>query len=154
MRPLLALPLLLALLLIPSPSSAAEPTPPVSAERSAKNDRLAKRLATRFFVLLKTEDAEGLATFLAPAFQIQRADGSWANRRQYLRNPAKVESYRIDRVVGTRSGDTLIARYWVVTSETIDGQQFAKAPAPRLSTFQLTKRGWRLLSHANFNAPA
>jgi hypothetical protein len=153
MRPILILSLILTLLVIPSTSGASERGTAVSAERSAKNDRLAKRLATRFFVLLKTGNATGLARFLAPAFQIQRADGTWSNRRQYLRRPAAVESYRINRVVGTRSGNTLIARYWVVTAETINGQQFSKAPAPRLSTFQLTKRGWRLLSHANFNAP-
>lgn len=143
----------LAALALPASALGAPPTPSATAERTAQNDRLAQRLSARFFTLLKTENARGLDAFLSPAFQLQRADGSSANKRQYLRNPAKVESFRISRVVGTRSGDTLVARYWVVTSETIDGQVYAKAAVPRLSTFQLTKRGWRLIAHANFNAP-
>jgi hypothetical protein len=112
-----------------------------------------KRLASEFLRLLHAEDTAGLRAFLSPAFLIQRADGSWLTKAQYLEAPAKIESYTVSEVHGTRTGDTRVVRYTVQTMQTIDGQPFSADPVPRLSTFVKRRGAWRLVSHANFNAP-
>src|SRR3954453_16744625 len=94
-----------------------------------------KQLATEFLRLLHTDDTAGLRAFLAPAFLIQRADGSWLTKAQYLENPAHIESYSVTDVVGTREGSVRVVRYTVTTVQTIDGQPYSNAPVPRLSTF-------------------
>jgi hypothetical protein len=57
-------------------------------------------------------------------------------------------------VAGTREGGVRVVRYTVVTRQTIDGQLYSNDPVPRLSTFVKHKRTWRIIAHANFNAPA
>lgn len=111
-------------------------------------------LATRFFRLLQRGDVTTLGAFLAPEFQLQRADGTGATKRQYLRAPADVERFALSRFRATRAANTLVVRYWAVTSETIDGTAFSTTPAPRLSVFRLGPTGWRIVAHANFNAPS
>ncbi len=89
-----------------------------------------------------------------PAFLIQRADGSYLNRQQYLANPAKVSSLVIARVVARQRGGTLVARYEVTTSEIINGQPYLKGPLPRLSVFNWNRARWQLVAHSNFALPA
>jgi hypothetical protein len=112
-----------------------------------------KRLATEFLRLLHTDDTAGLKAFLSPALLLQRADGTWLTKPEYLANPAHIESYSISDVHGTRSGGVRVVRYTVVTRQTIDGQMFSADPVPRLSTYVKVKKTWQLIAHANFNAP-
>lgn len=160
----LSLPLLLglALVVLPAltPAASAAPAAPgerASAAQQAANKRLGQRLVTRFWRLLKTGEPGELRAFLAPAFQVQRANGTGANRNQYVASFAasiKITDYALSGFKVTRTGGLLVARYSVVTTETIDGVPYARAAAPRLSTFVRTPRGWRIASHANFNAPS
>jgi len=116
---------------------------------------LGRELATSFLTLLQEEDAAGLDALLDPAFQIQRADGSWADKAAYLANPAKVTSFEIGPdVSAVRYDNVITVRYALVVSETVNGKQFTKGEAPRLSTFVWHHGAWHLVSHANFNLPA
>lgn len=112
-----------------------------------------KRLASEFLQLLQDENTAGLKAFLSPAFLLQRHDGTWLTKAQYLEKPATVESYTVTDVHGTRTGNVRVIRYTVQTQQTIDGQQFSADPVPRLSTYVKVKRTWRIVAHANFNAP-
>ncbi|MCW2989965.1 MAG: hypothetical protein JWM73_559 [Solirubrobacterales bacterium] len=112
-----------------------------------------RKLATEFLRLLHTDDTAGLRAFLSPQLLLQRADGTWLTKKQYLANPAHIESYSVSDVHGTRSGGVRVVRYTVVTRQTIDGQLFSADPVPRLSTYVKVKRTWQLIAHANFNAP-
>lgn len=113
-----------------------------------------EKLADQFLGLLKDKDAAGLRRFLSPAFQLQRADGTFANKAEYLKAPAVVESYEIDNLRATRAGSVIVARYDLVVDATIDGQPQSTAPAPRLSAFVKGSKGWQIVAHANFNTPA
>jgi hypothetical protein len=128
----------------------------VSVPAKVADQKLATRLVNRFFTLLHDQDAKGLATFLSPAFQLQRPDGSGVDKGGYLASPAKVDAYEISGLTATRAGDSIVARYTVTASETVNGQLFKKDPAPRLSVFKKNDRSgsWQLLAHANFNAVA
>ena len=127
---------------------------PAAAPRDASAEtQKGTELVEEFFNLLLDEDEKGLAKFLSPAFQIQRADGSYLNRDEYLEAPAKVESYEIEDLRATKTGGVYVVRYDVVADVTIDGVQQSNAPAPRLSVFVKGKGGWQIVAHANFNVP-
>lgn len=113
-----------------------------------------RQLAGEFLRLLKAEDMPGLRAFLSPAFLLQRPDGTWLTKSQYLANPSKVESYRITDVHGTRTRDgaVRVVRYTAQTDQTIDGKQVTGDPVPRLSTYVKVGRTWQIVSHANFTA--
>ena len=110
-------------------------------------------LVEKFFTIIKDQDLKALKKFLSPAFQIQRADGSYLAKDEYLENPAKVESFELSEFRVTRAGKTLVVRYDSIADVTIDGVQQSTDPAPRLSVFVKGKKGWQIVAHANFNVP-
>ena len=129
-------------------AAAATPTSSTATETRARN------LADRFLKLLEAKDLNGLQRFLSPAFQLQRADGTYANKAEYLRKPAIVESHEIDNVRATRVDGIIVTRFDLVVDATIDGKPQSTAPAPRLAIFRKGPDGWQLVAYANFNTPA
>lgn len=114
-----------------------------------------RELATEFLTILQAGDIEALDEFLAPGFQLQRADGSGATKDEYLQKPASVQQFEIGADVnGVQQGKVLTVRWTVVITEVINGQPGATGEAPRLSTFLWSDGRWRMTSHANFNLPA
>lgn len=155
-RRLLLLALALALPLALTGPAGAAPAERASAEQQAANLKLGTRLVNRFWGLLVAGDPDDLRAFLSPAFQVQRANGTGANRNQYIAAYGKsttVSAYALSEIRATRTGGLVVVRYVSQTTETIDGVPYSKAAAPRISTFVLTPNGWRMASHANFNAP-
>jgi hypothetical protein len=125
------------------------------ASTAATDSTLGLRLVNRFFTLLINEDGKGLAAFLSPAFQLQRANGTSANRAEYLANPAKVSDFLVTKTSTTRTGNVLVVRYQAQTTEVINANPATMDPAPRLSVFALSKAPnatWQLVAHSNFTA--
>lgn len=144
--------LLLAAPLITAAMAAA----PAFADDAAASDpqKTGRALVERFFDLLsKDSPSEGLDAFLSPAFQICRADGSFANKQEYLANPAKVERFTIadDGFRAYRDGPALTVRFAIDVEEQIDGGEVAAMQAMRSGTFLQEGGRWRLLSWCNFN---
>lgn len=125
-------------------SSDSAPTPTSTAEV----------LATRFFSILQSGDRQDLEQFLSPAFQLMRADGSTADKTQYLENPAQVEDFELGDFVAGEDSGVLTTTYTVTTTETIDGREYAQDPLPRASTFEKTGDDWQIVAHANLSNPA
>lgn len=125
-----------------------------SVQPATADDELGGELADQFFSVLQRGDTEELDALLDPAFQVTRADGSTADKAQYLQQPASVETYQIDNARATRDGDVLVVRYEVTTEEVIDRQSYTSDPAPRLSVFVEEGGSWKLIAHANFNVPS
>ena len=115
----------------------------------------ARALVTEYLTILQREDTAALAKFLAPAFQLQRADGTGADKREYLADPATVTAFTIAETLTARQdGDVLTVRWGVGVDSVINGAVQASGTAPRLSTFVWRDGRWRLVSHGNFNRPA
>ena len=115
---------------------------------------LGTQLATQFFTILAEPEAEksaSLEAFLAPEFQIVRANGDRLGREAYLAAPANVEDFTISDVAATQGGDVVVVTYLIETTETIDGVE-QTTTAPRLSVFRLVDGVWQLSAHANFGA--
>lgn len=113
-----------------------------------------RELVTEFLTILQNDDRAALADFLDPAFMLQRADGTGANRAEYLASPAKVSAFTIQPgLQASQDGDVLAVRWAVRVDEVVNGSSVVKGEAPRLSSFHWTDGQWKLLSHANFNLP-
>lgn len=114
-----------------------------------------RELATQFLTILQSGDKTALQAFLDDAFQLQRADGSGADKAQYLENPATVKSFTLGKeLTAAINGDVMTVRWSVVGNVVINGKEIGKGEAPRLSTFVWHNGSWHLLSHANFALPA
>jgi hypothetical protein len=133
----------------------AAPASAAAAPRLKDPDATGEKLATKFLTLLQTKDQKGLAAFLDPSFQLQRADGTGATRSEYLANPSTVNSFKIGpELTAVQAGDLLTLRWQLEANTQINGTQFSTTEAPRLSVFRWDGRQWRIVSHANFNVPA
>ena len=118
-------------------------------------DAKGRKLATEFVTIVQDRDIDELGAFLDPAFQIQRADGSGGNRKEYLARPTTIDTFELGPTVhAVQDGDLLTVRWSLKISETIKNEQYSEAEAPRLSVFRWDGRRWRLAAHANFNVPA
>lgn len=125
--------------------------PPVSLP---KTQLTGYQLVNRFMAGLASGDAARTNRLLAPSFVVQRANGTWAVKSQYMRTLPVVRSYSISSSHAVYSNGSITVRWELATTEVLPGAQVGTTPAPRLSTFAWTPRGWRMTSHANFNPPA
>jgi hypothetical protein len=152
-RPLvLALGLLaLALTLTFGPGASSKAAAKRPAPRLADPTRTATRLVNDFFTLLEHKDRAALQRFLSPAFQVQRADGSSAEKSAYLANLATINNFQLTKVRGTQAGATLVVRYLATVEGVVNGKPYKPGPAPRLSVFAWSGNRWQLAAHANFN---
>jgi hypothetical protein len=121
------------------------------APRLANPTRTAGRLVNEFFTLLAHKDRAALQRFLSPAFQVQRADGSSAEKPEYLANLATINTFQLTKVRGTQAGATLVVRYLATVEGVVNGKPYKPGPAPRLSVFAWSGNRWQLAAHANFN---
>ena len=136
-----------AAVLAPAASSATAKPAPVYADPTAA----AKPLVLRFFVLLQRKDVAGLKSFLSPAFQVQRADGTASGKAGYLEKLADVQKFYLSGLHATQAGGTLVVRYFARVVGTVNGKPYTPGPAPRLSVFTWNGTRWQLSGHANFN---
>lgn len=114
------------------------------------------KLATIFLSLLKAKDTPGLNRLLDPAFLLQRGQGDYLTKKEYLANPSVVEDFSVSNIVVTTNAlkTVKVVRFDAQNIQTIDGVPVPATPIPRLSTFAKNKNGvWRLIAHANFVAP-
>ena len=125
--------------------------PASNARPVATPAQTARPLVVKFFELVQDQDVAGLKTFLSPAFQIQRADGSWAGKTAYLKRLATIRKFKISNFRATRAGATLVARYNATVEGLVNGKPYTPGPAPRLSVFHRNGKRWQLVAHANFN---
>jgi hypothetical protein len=120
----------------------------------AQPERTGEELVTRYTTLVANKDIAGLEGFLSDAFIIQRANGVFHGKGDYLANLPGIKNFKIADVTARQDGGTLIVRWTLSVGQVADGVRFSAAPAPRLSTFAWKSGQWKLAAHANFNVPA
>ena len=123
-------------------------------KRLANPDTTATQLLNRFFGALQADDAARMGALLSPAWMIQRANGTWATRDQYVAAMPDVRQYQIVDVMARYAAPTLVVRSRTATQEVNASGAMVTSPlAPRFSTFTWQDGRWRMTSHANFNPP-
>jgi hypothetical protein len=143
---------LVAVALIGATAASAHAATPPSSAQMADRHVSDERLAAEFLRINLASDRIALQRFLAPGFLIQRSDGTFLTKEQYLTRPSRIDAFRLSDVRGTRTGDVRVVRYTLVATIGIDGKEVSQDPAPRISTFVWREGAWRLLMHANFAA--
>jgi hypothetical protein len=116
-------------------------------------DATGRELAQRFLDILGDPNpAPLLEEFLSPAFQLQRSNGTFANKAEYVDHPASVARFTIldDAFRAYQDGRALTVRFRVSIEEEIDGAQLRVSEADRLGVFLRTADGWQLLAWSNF----
>jgi Domain of unknown function (DUF4440) len=137
--------------LVMAPGATGAPVSGRPAPQSSNPTGTAKQLVNQFFVLLAHKDRAGLQRFLSPACQVQRADGSGAEKKDYLANLATINQFHITQLRATRADGTLVVRYLARVEGVVNGKPYTPGPAPRLSVFVWNGKRWQLAAHANFN---
>ena len=140
-----------ALALVASACNSAVPAGTSPAPSSESAATVAQPLATKLFQLLHDKDTAGLEAFLSPAFTLQRADGSSADKAAFIQRPADVVEFTISDLAATQTGNVIVARYMADVVGTANGRPYTPGPAPRLSVFVWDGSDWQLVAHANFN---
>jgi Domain of unknown function (DUF4440) len=140
-----------ALALVASACNSAAPAGTSPAPSSESAATVAQPLATKLFQLLHDKDTAGLEAFLSPAFTLQRADGSSADKAAFIQRPADVVEFTISDLAATQTGNVIVARYMADVVGTANGRPYTPGPAPRLSVFVWDGSDWQLVAHANFN---
>jgi hypothetical protein len=139
---------LLLLAIAAGAQAAPRPSSPQMAHRNAP-DRV---LAEEFLRINEAGDGVALRRLLAPAFLLQRSDGTYLTRTEYLQRPSKIDGFAVSDIAGTRTGKLRVIRYTLVATIEIDGRPISQDPAPRLSAFVWRGGAWRLVAHGNFAA--
>ncbi|PZC45652.1 MAG: hypothetical protein C1O27_002317 [Chloroflexi bacterium] len=143
--------LIVALFLLMAVAAACSSTD--SAPTLADSSQTGAELTNKFVSLVADKKLVELEEFLSIAFVLQRANGSFGTKANYVENIPDIGPYEISDVSGWQDGDTLVVQWSLVVQEVIDGQTYSGDPAPRLSTFVWRDGMWRISSHANFNIP-
>ena len=114
-----------------------------------------RELITKWLTALKDRNLESIDEQLAPNFQIRRANGSTADKAQYLQSPAVVTSFELsEKFVGLQHGQTLSLNWAIKVDQIIDGVTYSNSEAPRMTSFEWNTDKWQIVAYANFNAPA
>ena len=101
---------------------------------------------------LSTGDPTRVDPLLAPEFQLIRGDRTYT-KAEYLKAMAKLApGYRIDALVVTSEGDSLVTRYILTADVTAEGQKLQET-APRLTVFRRVGGRWLVVAHANSARP-
>jgi hypothetical protein len=89
-----------------------------------------KALVTRFFKLPQAKDSAGLRSFLSPAFQVQRADGTGSGKAAYLAKLPTVVKFTLTQVAATEADGALVVRYLATRRRHGQRQAVHAGPGP------------------------
>ena len=99
-----------------------------------------------------TGDPTRVDPLLAPEFQLIRGDRGYT-KAEYLETMSKVgPGYRIDGLVVTSAGDSLVTRYVLTADVTVEGRKLQQT-ASRLTVFRRASDRWLVVAHANGAQP-
>jgi hypothetical protein len=113
-------------------------------------EETARQLVTTWLTALKNE--ESVEDLVSENFQIQRADGSGADKEAYLDDPATVQDFTINEdISASQAGNTLSVRWSIRVTEDVNGVSYQDVSAPRLTVFEWVNDRWLVVGYANFN---
>lgn len=126
---------------------------PAASVRAADDLTETARAALVAYTAATLKGPAALAPYLAPEFQIMRANGVGYDRDGYLNKGVGTivgkPGFSHEDIVATRAGDLLVVRYFLRIDEVIQGKPIKKR-APRLTVFRNVGGAWKVVAHANF----
>ncbi len=120
----------------------------VGAEQS--NKMTGETLTKQLWEDIKGCDVKAIEGYMSPQFQSIHQDGSRTGKEELeLIKNLNLGDYTLTNFKTTENETMIVVTYLVSVTETIDGRQLNSNPAPRLSAWQKTENGWKLIIHAN-----
>jgi hypothetical protein len=138
---------------LPDPASVAPAEPPASAGVTTDPDATGIDLMTYYSDLLVAQDVPALQAFLGDGFMIQRADGSFQQKADYIGKLPDLTAFAFSEQVETRADDLIVLRMLAAAELKIDGKTYKPDPAPMLAVFEWNDDAWQLVAQGNFNLP-
>jgi len=114
----------------------------------------AQQQLKKLFVALSSGNPNQVEPFLAPEFQLIRADGGSYNKNEYLKRsiPKILTIPEFTDLVATRNKDIVVVKLRLVVRELINGQE-VQSGSPQLFVFRTYPDGWKVVASANFAQP-
>ena len=120
---------------------------------NASDTGLGEQLLQQLWAHMKKADVAMLQQTTAAGFQSVHQNGARTRAQEMaLIEDLKLGDYTLSDIKITRNGPVIVATYFVAVAETIAGKRLTKKPAPRLSVFVQTDKGWQWMAHANLRA--
>lgn len=119
---------------------------------AADDAKLGQDLVAKFFGAVRSDDGKDAGPLIAEGYQSSNSAGA-VDREAALKRIAglKIEGAPVfTNWKVTREGPTVIVTYDLAISEVLDGKRTDGAPAPRMTVFLMTSKGWQVIAHANF----
>lgn len=124
----------------------------ISPQTPIQEEEPGERLTRTMWKAIQASDIDAIVTMLADGYQSVHEDGSRDKTGEIeLFKGINMGDYTLNDFNVTRVGPSLIVTYSVTVEETIAGQRASTTPAPRMSVWQMTEGGWKLIAHANLN---
>jgi hypothetical protein len=126
--------------------------PAMAGEHVASDKGLGEKLVRQVWTHMQNLDVASLEKTMAKGFQSVHEYGA-SDREQEIAviKDVKVGKYSLSDIKATRDGPVIVVTYLVSVEETIKGKRMQMKPAPRLSVFLKTRKGWKWLAHANLH---
>lgn len=138
---------------LPDPASVAPVASPAPGGPTADPNATGIDLMTTYSDLLVKQDIPALQALLGDGFMIQRADGSYQQRADYLAKLPDLTAFTLTEPVETRAGDLIVLRMLAAAELEINGKPYRPDAAPMLAVFDWDGAGWHLVAQGNFNLP-
>lgn len=118
-----------------------------SANAAEDLDAVGRAQVERFYE--GTSGKAPLDKILGEGFQLMRTDGARYDRAGYLKNPASLQTYKLDGFKATQVGDTLIVTFFATFQGKIEKAQYDVTRMPRLAVFTRIDGNWKVQAFAN-----
>jgi len=109
-----------------------------------------EKLVHQFWSDIAASNIQAIEKYMAPGFQSIHEDGARDRAAEIeLIKGLNIKGYSLSNLKVTKTGPVIVVTYFSSVQETIDGKILSSKPAPRLSAWLKTDKGWQLIIHAN-----
>lgn len=116
----------------------------------AGDQSLGEKLVRQVWADMKAGNMEALEGYTSPGFQSIHQDGARSREAELqLIKKLNLGTYKLTNFKVTENGPVIVVTYFVSVEETIKGERLSSKPAPRLSAWLKTDKGWQWIIHAN-----
>jgi len=112
----------------------------------------AKKLEKKLWSEVKKQNWQAVDQLVSPAFQGAYVGGVNDTKSDEISMLKKIDlgKYHLSDFNVTKTGDIQIVTYKAKSEETINNQRIIST-TPRVSVWQMTPKGWQVISHTNLS---
>ena len=127
---------------------------PLMAQTSANAKAEGERLERQWWEDAKKGDMEAMEKTISIGFQSLHFDG-FRNKEAEVKmiKSLKMGGYKLSNFNVTKVNNNYIVAYTAAVDETIDGKTLSGQPTNRLTVWEKSNTGWKVIAHSNSSVP-